>query len=58
MVSHNFNSSTTEAEVDLGVRGQPDLWRGFQDRQVYTEKPGLKRKKEREGEKMTPLYCL
>ena len=51
MMSHNFNSSTREVEVDLGVRGQPHLQSEFQDSQVYTERNCvLKKKNLRENE--------
>lgn len=57
MVSHNFNSSTWEVEIDLGVRGQPHLQSGFWDSQVYTEKLRLKKKKKnpRENESIKLL---
>lgn len=55
MVAHNFNSSTREVEVDLGVRGQPHLQSGFRDSQVYREKLRLKRKKPRENDSIILL---
>ena len=46
MVALAFNPSTREAEAgDFWVRGQPGLQSEFQDSQDYTEKPCLKKTK-------------
>jgi hypothetical protein len=44
VVTHTFNPSTWQA--DFWVRGQPGLQNEFQDSQVYTEKPCLKKEKD------------
>ena len=48
MVAQAFNSRTwRQRQVNFWVRGQPGLQSKFQDGQGYTEKPCLKKKKEK-----------
>ena len=47
MVVHDFSPSSWEVETSrsLWAEGQPGLQNEFQDNQSYTEKPSLKKQK-------------
>jgi hypothetical protein len=58
MVVHTFNPSTWEAEAGE-FRGQPGLQSEFQDNQGYTEKPCLKKQKQKQkSHKLQMTYTV
>jgi hypothetical protein len=58
VVAHAFNPSTQEAETGLWVWGQSGLQSEFQDSQGYTEKPCLKKQKEKKKDFSTAEASL
>ena len=60
IVAHPFNPSTQEAEAGrfLSVQSQPALQIEFQDSQGYTERPCLRKKNLKKGERLKDNQAL
>jgi hypothetical protein len=59
VVAHAFNPSTwRQRQADLWVQGQPGLQSEFQETQGFTEKPCLKKQKEKRKERKAGAHHI